>query len=106
MDRKFSKTNLACQSVKMCLSKSVNKNIKEAGAYSSDQSAIWNTVDQVSEQKGVKSKTACLNDVFDNYEKALKNFTDKAVYPDGATGLAVFSGKSLFRWKLLRIPIY
>ncbi len=91
----FTKSNLASPSIRFCLHSSVNKSMRTVRKYSSDQSGIWHTVDKVAESKGVESDTSCLNDVYDSYESRLKEFSEKAKYPEHASGLAVFIGRTL-----------
>ncbi|MFZ2654073.1 MAG: HIRAN domain-containing protein, partial [Victivallales bacterium] len=91
----FRKSNVAAPQVRYSLHKSVNENVKTYRRYCSHQGEIWNTVDKVAEGAGVKSETSCLNDVYDNYEKKLKDFSEKIKYPDKACGLAVFNGSKL-----------
>ncbi len=94
-DNVFRKSNVAAPQVRSSLNKSVNENVKAHKIYCSDQGEIWNTVNKVAEGAGVKSETACLNDVYDNYEKRLKYFSDKIKYPDKCSGLAIFNGSKL-----------
>ena len=94
-DKAFRKTNLASPSIRYCLSETVNKNVKASKAYNSNQGKIWETVDKVAEDANVKSETACLNDVYDSYDKRLKDFSEKVRYPDKACGIAVFKGPKL-----------
>ncbi len=94
-DNVFRKSNVAAPGVRYCMSLGVNESLKAFKTYSGDQGAVWDSVDKVAEEKGVKSKTACLNDVFDNYDKRLKDFSEKIKYPEKACGLAVFNGSKL-----------
>ncbi|MFA6290680.1 MAG: HIRAN domain-containing protein [Victivallales bacterium] len=94
-DNVFRKSNVAAPKVRFSLHRSVNENVKAHKNYCSNQGEIWDTVDKVAEGTGVKSATACLNDVYDKYEKRLKDFSDKIKYPDKACGLAVFNGPKL-----------
>lgn len=94
-DNVFRKSNVAAPQVRYSLHKSVNENVKKHRRYCSHQGEIWNTVNKVAEDAGVKSETACLNDVYDNHEKRLKDFSGKIQYPDKACGLAIFNGSKL-----------
>jgi hypothetical protein len=94
-DNVFRKSNVAAPQVRYSLHKSVNKNVKTQKNFGSDQNEIWGSVHKVAEERCVESETSCLNDVYDNYETRLKDFSEKIKYPDKSCGLAVFNGSKL-----------
>jgi hypothetical protein len=91
----FRKSNVAAPQVRYSLHKSVNKNVKTHKNFGSDQTEIWDSVHKVAKERCVESETSCLNDVYDNYETRLKDFSEKIKYPDKSCGLAVFNGSKL-----------
>lgn len=68
----------------MLKARSVSASLHESRQYRSDQGAVWDAIDEMSEEAGVSSSTGAMKDVFeskikelDEYMKAFKCTTDQ-----------------------------
>lgn len=68
----------------MLKAQSVSASLQESQQYTSDQGAVWNAIDEISEDAEVYSSTGAMRDVFesklndlDEYMKAFKCTTDQ-----------------------------
>jgi hypothetical protein len=55
-------------------SQTVSDSLQESREYRSDQGTVWTSIDEVSEQTGIHSRTAAMKDVFEAKEKELDEY--------------------------------
>ena len=94
--------------IRMLKARSVSASLHESRQYRSDQGAVWDAIDEMSEEAGVSSSTGAMKDVFesrlkelDEYLKAFKCMPDQKgmlVLFDGAVvGLDIVSRESAYK---------
>jgi len=60
--------------IRMLKARSVSASLHESRQYRSDQGAVWNAIDEMSEEAGVSSSTGAMKDVFESRLKELDEY--------------------------------
>ncbi len=60
--------------IRMLKARSVSASLHESQQYSSDQGAVWDAIDEMSEEAGVSSSTGAMKDVFESRLKELEKY--------------------------------
>jgi hypothetical protein len=55
-------------------SQTVSDSLHESREFRSDQGTVWNSIDELSEQTGIRSQTAAMSDVYEAKEKELDEY--------------------------------
>ena len=68
--------------------------LRSTGSFRSDQAKIWASIRARADTFSVSSETGAMNDIFDSYEDAIKNYEDQFKLLSGQVGfIAVIRGK-------------
>ncbi len=65
------------------------------GDFTCDQSGIWAEVDVLMQAAGAESYSSNLNDIYEQKNDSIKDYSENIPFVDNASGLAVFKGKEL-----------
>jgi len=68
-------------------SQTVSESLDESQEFRSDQGTVWTSIDELSEQTGIRSRTAAMKDVFEAKEKELDEFLNTFMCMPGQQGL-------------------
>ena len=75
--------------LRMTKARSVSASLRESHQYSSDQAAVWNAIDEMSEDAEVHSSTGAMKDVFDSKLKDLDGYLKAFKYKPKQKGMLV-----------------
>ncbi|MDI6643573.1 MAG: hypothetical protein QME14_00820 [Methanobacteriaceae archaeon] len=88
--RKFSESgNVASYRVRRSKSSSVHESLKIRGEYRSNQSAVWDEIENISRRANVNSHTRAMRDVYQSKSKDLDKYLESFPPSDGQKGLLV-----------------
>jgi hypothetical protein len=68
-------------------SQTVSDSLHESREFRSDQGTVWTSIDELSEQTGIRSQTAAMSDVFEAKEKELDEYLNTFKNIPGQKGL-------------------
>jgi hypothetical protein len=99
---KFSDTSYSAPtSLRAKKAQDVKENLKYERMPTSDQGAVWSSVNEMQDLTCLRSSTSNLSDIFDAFEDDFETFTKKFTVDNEANGLAIFTNN-----KLLNIDIF
>lgn len=81
---------LAAQSVRLSKNRSVGANLVKNRNFESDQSEIWNEIDDLSMRSKVRSSTGAMRDVFQDMEEELACYESSFPMQEGQKGVIFF----------------
>lgn len=71
-------------------SQTVSDSLHESREFRSDQGTVWTSIDELSEQTGIRSQTAAMKDVYEAKEKELDEYLNTFLCLPGQKGLLTF----------------
>jgi hypothetical protein len=71
-------------------SQTVSDSLHESREFRSDQGTVWTSIDELSEQTGIRSQTAAMKDVYEAKEKELDEYLNTFKCLPGQKGLLTF----------------
>jgi len=71
-------------------SQTVSDSLHESREFRSDQGTVWTSIDELSEQTGIRSRTAAMKDVYEAKEKELDEYLNTFKCLPGQKGLLPF----------------
>jgi hypothetical protein len=75
--------------VRRAKAEDVGKSLKNSGRRCSDQSRVWDTIDDVNKEMNVESETSALRDMYTINKKKLNKYVDHFPYRDGMIGCVI-----------------
>lgn len=94
--RKFSDSDTALAStIRQFHRKAVTHHLRLSGEHRSDQSLVWDLVDDLASRAGVRSPTSAMRDVFETHRHSIDDYVENLPVLAGQQGLVVFVGNRL-----------
>jgi len=84
-------------------SQTVSDSLQESSEYRSDQGTVWTSIDEMSEQTGVHSRTAAMKDVYEAKEKELDEFLKTFTCLPQQNGLLTFIDEEIVGFDFLSL---
>jgi len=84
-------------------SQTVSDSLEESREYRSDQGTVWTSIDEMSEQTGVHSRTAAMKDVYEAKEKELDEYLKTFLCLPQQKGLLTFIDEEVVGFDFLSL---
>jgi hypothetical protein len=94
----------AAHAVRRGIADAQKAGLKTQRGYASDQHRVWKEVTYYQSKMGVSSPTSSMNDVYEQREATLKDYSGKIALRGGETGGAFFAGKRFLALDLFDRP--
>ena len=82
----------------------VHSSLQSSGKHVSNQSAVWQSIQQRQQATGVKSATGAMSDIYVGRGDAITAFERALPYPDGAVGAIVAIGGQIVSLEIVDSP--
>ncbi len=82
----------------------VHDSLQSSGKHISNQSAVWQSIQQQQQATGVKSVTGAMSDIYVSRRDAIAAFERALPYPDGAVGAIVAIGGQIVSLEFVDSP--
>lgn len=84
-------------------SQTVSDSLQESREFRSDQGTVWTSIEEMSEQTGIHSRTAAMRDVYEAKEKELDEFLKTFTCLPGQKGLLTFIDEEIVGFDFLSL---
>lgn len=100
----FNTSESSYPSLRAARAAQVHDSLQSSGKHVSNQSAVWQSIQQRQQATGVKSATGAMSDIYVSRRDAITAFERALPYPDGAVGAIVAIGGRIVSLELVDSP--
>jgi hypothetical protein len=102
--REFSESGtVMIPKIRKMKSQTVSDSLQESREYRSDQGTVWTSIDELSEQTGIHSRTAAMRDVYEAKEKELDEYLKTFTCLPQQKGLLTFINEEIVGFDFLSL---